>query len=294
MLPPRPRRGFTLIELLVVIAIIAILIGLLLPAVQKVRAAAARTQCTNQMKQLGIATHDINDTYGTLPPLCASAAGTPIPAGYGPYSGYGFTLFAFLLPFVEQGNLYNQMTASGPQYQTVVKNFLCPADPSSNNGRCTSGYTSDAVGNYLANAYVFANCGQGNTFGSARIPATFTDGTSNIIIYTEGYGTCGSTGSLSTAYGNLWNDSNSVWRPAFNLTGSKGTVPTTYPLAPLFQVLPNYTTSCNINVPNSPHTGGIVVGLGDGSVRFVAQGISATTWAYACDPRDGLPLPSDW
>jgi prepilin-type N-terminal cleavage/methylation domain-containing protein/prepilin-type processing-associated H-X9-DG protein len=132
------RRAFTLIELLVVIAIIAILIGLLLPAVQKVREASARTKCLNNLKQLGLAMHNYEGTNGKLPPLYPGTAPGSTTFDY----KYTWSVFAQLNPYLEQTNIYNAMDLKQPMYDAsnnitaanqfavvqIIPIFLCPSD----------------------------------------------------------------------------------------------------------------------------------------------------------------------
>jgi prepilin-type N-terminal cleavage/methylation domain-containing protein/prepilin-type processing-associated H-X9-DG protein len=316
----RNRPAFTLIELLVVIAIIAVLIGLLLPAVQKVREASSRIKCANNLHQIGIATHNTHDRYGLLPPLCVNSAGNPganqssskiVVAG--PFQGaIGFTVFTWLLPDVEEDGLYqgalvvtppDTNQSGGLQYHRVKK-YLCPSDPtpSASTGLGATPYGGANVwgaSTYAANFLVFGDPKKPSTEGSSRLPASIPDGLANTIFYAERYATCGTGGNPNDLTGlvacNLWGDSNGHWRPAFciNTASTAPTLPAYQPCK-MFQVMPDWINTCDYTAANSAHPGGINVGMGDGSVRFVNGNINPATWAAACDPQDGKPLPSDW
>jgi prepilin-type N-terminal cleavage/methylation domain-containing protein/prepilin-type processing-associated H-X9-DG protein len=301
------RGGFTLVELLVVIAIIGILIGLLLPAVQKVRDAANRVKCQNRLKQLGIAVHNVQSTYEVLPPAGANPDYTSTQNAWspvkrpGPYQGVvGGTALFFLLPYVEQDALYRSANKTVPNLiGKIVPEFQCPNEPQPASPSFGPGYTSAwssalAYSNYAVNFYVFGDSPSGgvpfnngswtsaNYEGAAVIPKTIPDGTSNTVMLGERYG--GQCGSAAC----LWADANGGWTPSFCVTTA-----TNYPNCGMFQTQPTAAV-CNTSLANSPHRGGMNICLADGSVRFLSDSVSSTTWAQACDPRDGVPLGADW
>jgi len=187
--PSSPSRGFTLVELLVVIAIIGVLVSLLLPAVQAAREAARRTQCSNNLKQIGIAVHNYHDTTGSLPP------GQP--------NGItGSSAFAALLPFMEQGNMYDKYDFTKPHTDAVnsyvvsvrIKGFLCPScvfvrevpDLACEGNRAPGTYAFSAGSGPTGSGNI-TNGAINNAESGPTSLASVTDGTSNTFLVGESH-----------------------------------------------------------------------------------------------------------
>ncbi len=290
----RRFRGFTLIELLVVIAIIAILIGLLLPAVQKVREAAARTKCSNNLKQLGIAAHSFQDARLKLPPSVVSVAGV-----------YSHTWAPFLLPYLEQqplADIYRwdvawNDPANQPAVSKVVPVFLCassPAPPTTTSGGQTYAGCDYSPINDLDVTLVGSGL-LGSWTGNPSGPMAYanpvalvhiTDGTSNTILFAEDAGR-----PLGFVNGKRAGDTDPAgWASAnainpINLDGWK--TDGSGPVGP-----------CAINCSNfhevySFHTGVANTAFADGSVRTIRASITITTMSALVTRAGGETVNPD-
>lgn len=304
----RNRPAFTLVELLVVIAIIAVLVGLLLPAVQKVREAANRTQCSNNLKQLGLAAINAASTYNSeLPPALGTYPAKSKTSGVAP-------ILVWLLPFIEQDAIYLQYTSAvsggattyaaffalyaGTSCPTSIKTFECASDTT-----IKLGITQTAAGafsSYGANGLVFGTPltnGAGTPAvtsnlvlltGGTKFPSDIPDGTTNTILFSDKLAYCKTSGSV-------WAENGSVNTASYLAMWPPQGVSVTPDSSPLtFQTNIASATQCSYGYPSSGHTAVLMVGLGDGSARAVSNTVSPVTISQAAIPNDQTPLGSDW
>jgi len=285
----RIRKGFTLIELLVVIAIIAILIALLVPAVQKVREAAARTQCANNLKQIGLACHMYNDSYKKLPAGWVTQNG-------GPYPNPGWSWATIILPYLEQGALYNQLGVTlnppnGPSVnaltQTAIPTYLCPSDQGKPTNAVFNNFGSN---NYVCNRELLGPDGSSNptNYSVARIQ----DGSSNTLMIGE-----------RDSFQNV----GAVWvRDSASSASFEGRPGRGINIA---NPSPSNTSRCERLGWTSQHTGAVQFLFADGSAHLLQNAVDADQSADHCaypaatgnftlqnltHPADGNAVRSDY
>jgi prepilin-type N-terminal cleavage/methylation domain-containing protein len=319
---PFPRRGFTLVELLVVIAIIGVLVALLLPAVQAAREAARRAQCSNNLKQIGLALHNYHDVMLVFPPGYLTVPGgnavmgppDPVTGDTGP----GWTVLMLLLPQVEQANLQNSFNMNVPSWATqnatpaarTVATYICP---SAANNMPTYSVVDDggnvlakfARSNYVANAgridvwdepaADLSSLADGPFYRNSRTRmADVTDGLSNTVFLGEQ-----SASRSDSTWVGIVPGAVTCPTPKYAFNGCDGAAP---------QINVHSGPGINefpplIHTPNDPfgyvdemwadHPGGCNVLLGDASVRFAARTTNPTVWAALATRAGGEPV-GEW
>jgi prepilin-type N-terminal cleavage/methylation domain-containing protein/prepilin-type processing-associated H-X9-DG protein len=319
----KTRFGFTLIELLVVIAIIAILIGLLLPAVQKVREAAARTQCSNNLKQIGLAFHNFHDSRGHLP--TGASDGRPAGQTFITCCNWddqnvatenaagimddrtGFSWLYQILPYIEQTNVYNLVSRS-TLYATPIKTYYCPS------ARTVTVYSGEAKSDYAGNAGNVWSGDGGGTVIHTTIPGhytyptvtlmTITDGTSNTLLVSEKWlhpNQQGKDGGDNEPYVNAGWDEDHVRATGgtygceycFGSTSSTAVSITRVPYPNLQAPNPPSGTTIWNESFGGPHTGGLNALLADGSVHFVSFSVDPAVWSAVGTRAGGEALTLD-
>jgi prepilin-type N-terminal cleavage/methylation domain-containing protein/prepilin-type processing-associated H-X9-DG protein len=268
------RRAFTLIELLVVIAIIAILIGLLLPAVQKVREAAARMKCGNNLKQIGLAMHSFHDSNGWFPPAFSKNP---------PQLQNNWAWGTWILPYIEQAPLFNTMNPNGlapplvPDANTslALAMYTCPSDPSPALNTFRASGTGFAKNNYVISEQI---CDGGSQINIKAI----TDGTSNTLLVGERDGQ---------------NQIAGIWPVRETKSGSVGVISVLG--RPNWPINTKYAggasccttdTSCTRYAWSSMHTGGANFAFCDGSVHFLRDSIATDPTQENCNK----PVPANF
>ena len=294
-------RGFTLIELLVVIAIIAVLIALLLPAVQQAREAARRSQCKNNLKQIGLGFHNYHDTFKLLPPGYVQSKSTARNEG---------TWVIFMYPFLEQANLYNTADFVGPtfgQTTTGSQNFKITSTPIAV-FRCPSDGDADLAFGYLVKGNYGATAGIGPMIGADGVqsPAPahgalgplydnsstgfrdFTDGSSNVVMASELLKVNGNELRSVLHYPEGPFVLSNYTPNSSNIDQTRCPTPTVSP--PCISTFSAWNNKVLVHTARSKHVGGVHVLMGDGAVRFASDNINLQTWQDLGVHNDGRTI----